>query len=156
MPKITGFLHAENDASHIERALESLKVCDELIVIDEGSKDETEKLARSFGATVKKAISGVSTGAYVMDGRHDWVLVLRPNEELNEELIETLENWKQADHEESGFAFEVAERKGEDGWCKHVAEMRLVNRKKINWVGELPPNNTMALKLPGDILRYPE
>ncbi len=156
MPKITALLHAANDADKIERALESLKVCDEILVIDECSSDETSKRAKSYGAVVKKAITGVTTGAYAMDGRNDWILVLRPNEELNERLIQSIDDWKQADHEEPGFAFEVAEKRGENGWCKHVAEMRLVNRKKINWVGELPPNNTMAMKLPGDILRYPE
>lgn len=157
MPKITGFLHTENNEKEIARALESLKVCDEIIVIDESSTDQTVDVAKRHGATVKKALAGVTTGAYVMDGRYDWVLVLRPNEELNEKLIESLEGWKQGKHEEEpGFAFEVTEKRGDDGWCKHVAEMRLVNRRKINWIGELPPNNTMASKLPGDILRYPE
>ncbi len=154
MPKITAIVRVDCPAPHLQRTLESLKVCDEIILIDACDHD-TEDVSKSFSVTVKKAIPGVTPGAYIMDSRNDWILVLRPNEELNPQLVESLDAWKQADHEESGFAFEVCEKKGES-WCKHVAEMRLVNRRKINWVGDLPPNNTMALKLPGDILRYPE
>lgn len=145
----------ESDAPHLERTLKSLKLCDEIIVVDGCNPDEDKK-TRLFGVVVKKAIPGVTLGAYIVDSRNDWILVLRPNEELDERLVESLKAWKAGDHEESGFAFEVSEKTADDGWCKHLAEMRLVNRRKINWVGELPPNNTMAPKLPGDILRYPE
>lgn len=144
-----------SDAPHLKRTLKSLKLCDEIIVVD-GCDPDQDKKTRLFGVVVKKAIPGVTLGAYIVDSRNDWILVLRPNEELDERLVESLKAWKSGDHEESGFAFEISEKTGDDGWCKHLAEMRLVNRRKINWVDELPPNNTMAPKLPGDILRYPE
>lgn len=156
MPKITALVHASGDTTFLPKTLESLKPCDELIVIDASGAGETERVARDFGATVKKAIPGVTPGAYIMDGRNDWILVLQQNEELDNKLMESLQNWKEGEHEEPGFAFEVCEKRGDDSWCKHVAEMRLVNRRKINWTGDLPPNNTMAAKLPGDILRYPK
>jgi glycosyltransferase involved in cell wall biosynthesis len=156
MPKITALVHAQNHPGSLERTLGSLRLCDELIVVvDSSDDDELEKTARGLGATVRKAISGVTPGAYAMDSRNDWILVLQPNEELDETLRQNLSDWQQADHEESGYAFQVCEVTG-DKRCNHLAEMRLVNKKKINWVGDLPPNNTMAPKLPGDILRYPE
>ena len=155
MPKITGLIHAEKGSGSLERALNSLRLCDETIVVVDSDDHELEKTARDFGATVRKAITGVTPGAYAMDSRNDWILVLQPNEELDDTLSRNLKDWQQADHEDSGFAFQVAEITGEKR-CNHLAEMRLVNKNKINWVGELPPNNTMAPKLPGDILRYPE
>jgi hypothetical protein len=155
MPKITALVHALDHSGSLERALDSLRVCDETIVIVDSDDDELEKMARDFGATVRKAISGVTPGAYAMDSRNDWILVLQPNEQLDETLCQSLKDWQQGDHEDSGFAFQVCEING-DKACNHLPEMRLVNKKKINWVGDLPPNNTMAPKLPGDILRYPE
>jgi hypothetical protein len=156
MPKITGLVHAERHSGSLERTLNSLRICDEtIVVVDASDDDELEKTARSSGAVVRKAITGVTPGAYAMDSSNDWILVLQPNEELDEILSQSLKDWQQADHEDSGFAFQVCEITGEKR-CNHLAEMRLVNKHKINWVGDLPPNNTMAPKLPGDILRYPE
>jgi hypothetical protein len=155
VPKITGLVHAEKRSGSLERTLQSLRLCDETIVIVDSDNDELEKTARDFGATVRKAITGVTPGAFAMDSRNDWVLVLQPNEELDDTLCQNLKDWQQADHEDSGFAFQVCEVSA-DKRCNHLAEMRLVNKNKINWVGDLPPNNTMAPKLPGDILRYPE
>jgi len=155
MPKITGLVHAENRSGSLERTLNSLRICDETIVVVDSSDDELEKTARDFGAIVRKAIPGVTPAAYAMDSDNDWILVLQPNEELDDTLSQNLKDWQQADHEDSGFAFQVCEVTP-DKRCNHLAEMSLVNKRKINWVGDLPPNNTMAPKLPGDILRYPE
>ena len=54
------------------------------------SEDETEKVAREHGATFKTAIPGVTSGAYAMDAAHEWILCLRCNEALSDELEATL------------------------------------------------------------------
>src|SRR5215472_1658187 len=78
MPKFTALLHTHNDALRLGRALQSLRPCDEVLIIDEGSEDDTAKVAREYGATLKTAIPGVSPGAYAMDAQHEWILCLRP------------------------------------------------------------------------------
>src|SRR5205085_4134357 len=97
MPKISAILHTSNDAQRIGRALESLRPCDEVVVIDHDSTDGTAEVARKQGATVRTRIAGVQPGAYVHDLSHDWVLSLQPNEALSESLEASLLEWKQGE-----------------------------------------------------------
>ena len=53
---------------------------DEVLVIDHGSTDGTQKAAEEHGAAVKAAIPGVDRGAYVLDLKNDWVFCLCANE----------------------------------------------------------------------------
>ena len=57
MPPIAAILHTSNDARTLGRALESLRSCDELLVMDHGSSDDTRKIAREYGARVEPASS---------------------------------------------------------------------------------------------------
>src|SRR5207302_10654488 len=84
MLRISALLHAKNDAQRIGRALDSLRPCDEILVIDHDSADETVKIARDHGATVKKACQGVQAGNYAMDARQDCILCLLPCESLSD------------------------------------------------------------------------
>ncbi len=101
MPRISALLHTHNDALRLGRALESLRPCDEVLVIDDNSEDDTTQVARQYGAIVKSAISGVTFGAYAMDTTHAWVLCLHPNETLSEGLEASLFEWKNT--ESSGW-----------------------------------------------------
>jgi len=75
MPRISALLHAHNDALRLGRALDSLRPCDEVLVIDDCSEDDTAKVAHQHGANLKSAIPGVTFGVYAMDAAHDWVAV---------------------------------------------------------------------------------
>lgn len=155
--KITALIHACNSERSLGRALDSLRPCDEVIVVDHGSKDETVKIAREHGARVISAVPGVDRGAYAQDAHNLWVLCLLPQEALAEELEASLFEWSEAEHEDGqlGFNVTIREQNGA-GWKSLAAEMRLANRKQINWTGELPPENPNAPALAGHILRIPE
>lgn len=153
MPKISALVHASNDAPRLGRALDSLRVCDEILLIDHHSDDETAKVARDHGAKVQKAVIGVEEGAYAIDTRHDWILCILPTESLSEALEAGLHEWKENDHEETGFAFNVREE-SDAGWKGLGPQMRLVNRTRINWTGALPPNQPEAPRVNGDLLRF--
>ena len=43
MPKISALLHTHNDALRLGRVLDSLRPCDEVLVIDEDSEDDTAR-----------------------------------------------------------------------------------------------------------------
>ncbi len=149
MPKITALLHANNsDAPCLGQALDSLRVCDQLLVINHGS-EAIEKLAKEHGATSKTAITGVSPGAYLVDASYDWILCLRPSEALSASLQAALERWKQEDHDNECAVSIVLAQNG------HAAapETRLVNRRKINWTEELPPNDFHSSQLAGELVR---
>jgi glycosyltransferase involved in cell wall biosynthesis len=155
MPKITALLHTHNDGLRIGRALDSLRPCDELLVIDDNSEDDTTRVAHENGASVKGAIPGVARGAYAMDASHDWILCLLPTEALSEELEASLLEWKQQDHAETVACCKVSVREQNgSGWNKLEPEVRLVNRKLLNWVGDLPASQQCDITLSGDLLRF--
>ena len=154
--KITALLHTCNDGLQLGRALDSLRPCDEVLVVDHGSADETVKVAREHGARIVQGVAGVDHGAYAHDAQNEWVLCLLPSESLAEELETSLLEWREQEHADnvSGFNMGVREQNGE-GWKFLPAEMRLVNRKQLNWVGDLPPSDANAPSLKGHILRIP-
>jgi glycosyltransferase involved in cell wall biosynthesis len=155
MPKITALLHTHNDALHLGRVLDSLRSCDEVLVIDDESDDDTEKIAREHGANLKKAIPGVSPGAYAMDAVHEWILCLRPNESLSQDLEAALLEWKDREIDASTACFGVPiQRENGAGWETLPPEVRLVNRKLMNWVGEMPPDQACGAVLNGHLLSF--
>jgi glycosyltransferase involved in cell wall biosynthesis len=154
MPKITALIHCANDELRIGRALDSLRACDEVLVIDHGSTDNTEKVVRDHGAIYKKGIPGVDHGTYAVDSKNDWILCLCANESLSEELEASLFEWKSNEHEEPvGFNVRVREE-NEGGWTVRGPETRLVNKCKINWTGDLPPNATVNDEVKGYISKF--
>jgi glycosyltransferase involved in cell wall biosynthesis len=157
MPKITALLHVCDDERRLGRALDSLRPCDEEIVLDHGSHDESIKVAREHGARIIKAVQGVSKGAYAQDAHHDWILCLLPSESLAEDLEASLLEWKQSDPAKDGLGYnmQVREQNGM-GWKTLTPEMRLVNRKQLNWLEDLPPETPGAPVMAGNILRTPE
>ena len=50
--KISAFIVTLNEASHIQKAVDSLSFVDEIIVVDSGSTDNTVELAKAAGAQV--------------------------------------------------------------------------------------------------------
>ena len=155
MPKITALLHTHNDALRLGRALDSLRPCDEVLVIDDNSEDDTARIAHENGAHVKSAIPGVTQGAYAMDAGNDWVLCILPNEALSEELEASLTEWKAQEQTEDLTCCKVHIREqNETGWHSLEPEVRLINRKIMNWVGELPPAQHCDITLTGDLLRF--
>jgi glycosyltransferase involved in cell wall biosynthesis len=152
--KISALIHTSNDALHLGRALDSLRPCDEVVVVDHGSTDDTVKVAREHGARIVQGVNGVDHGAYAQDASNDWLLCLSPLESLAEELEASLFEWREEEHANNvmGFNVGIREQNGE-GWNFLQPEMRLANRKQINWTGDLPPANPNAPSLQGHILR---
>jgi glycosyltransferase involved in cell wall biosynthesis len=155
MPKITALLHTHNDALYLGRALDSLRPCDEVLVIDDCSEDDTPRVAREHGATLKKAIPGVSFAA---DAAHDWILCLRPDETLSDDLEASLFDWKKEYPavNTAGYQVSIREQNGDGEWQNCQPQTRLINRKLVNWIGEMPPDEPGETKLSGDLLRLPQ
>ncbi|HEY1939607.1 MAG TPA: glycosyltransferase [Candidatus Angelobacter sp.] len=155
--KISALIHTCNHARSLGRALDSLRPCDEVLVVDHGSTDETVKIAKEHGAKVVNGVPGVDRGAYARDTRNKWILCLLPQEALAEDLEASLLEWVEAEQDENqmGFNMAIREQNGA-GWKSLEPEMRLANSKQINWTGDLPPDNPNAPALAGHVLRIPE
>ncbi len=155
MPKFTALLCTHNDALRLGRALPSLRLCDEVLVIDDGSEDDTAKIAREYGANLKMAIPGVSPGAYAMDAQHEWIFCLRPNQSLSDDLEAALFEWKEQDTSEAVVCYRVPIREQNgSGWRECPPEGRLINRKRVNWIGEMPPSPGDCGLIHGDLLSF--
>jgi len=158
MPKITAIVHAHDDALRIGRALDSLRACDEVVVVDHSSADDTIKVARKHGAVVKKGLPGVEPGAYVIDARHDWIFCLHPDEALNEPLEASLLEFQERSEEEvAATCYNVALREETgSGWRNLAPETRLANRTSVNWTTKCPPQMPQAPTLAGEVMRFRE
>jgi glycosyltransferase involved in cell wall biosynthesis len=173
MVSITALLHTRNDALRLGRALETLYACDEIVVVDHGSRDATVRIAREYGSRVVDARPGASPEDYLRTlGRgfeslpwasssasKGWILCLDPRESLTEKLAATLFEWKSdALHRHTPVvpAFSVYLREETaDGWMTQAApQTRLVPQDWNLWNDALPVNQASAVPLEGELLRF--
>jgi glycosyltransferase involved in cell wall biosynthesis len=153
MPAITAILHTQNDALRIARAVESLRSCDEVLVIDHGSSDETCAVARRFGAHVIASQTKLRDAQlFLIEARHDWILCLLPTESVSEGLEASLLEWKLASHAaQTAFGVSILEETPQ-GWHCVPPETRLVNRADTAWDGWKPPTEDSPIILNSHLL----
>ena len=87
---ISAILISLNEEKNIARCLESVSFCNEIIVIDGGSSDETIEIAKSFGAKVEVRTQWQGFGAQksiaLSRASGDWVLSIDADEVVSPEL----------------------------------------------------------------------
>jgi hypothetical protein len=156
MRKFSTLIHLKDDSHHMDRTLDSLKISDELLVVDHVATEETRDLLRRHGANVLEAIDGVHDGAYATNAINDWVLLVNPSESPDGELRAALERWQkddsQKDDEVAGYTVAVGLHPSSTENNNH-RELRFVNRTRINWMEELPNTASNVLSFPGSLLR---
>jgi glycosyltransferase involved in cell wall biosynthesis len=156
MPFITAMIHTDNDALRLGRALEMLYPCDEIIVVDHGSRDQTVRLAREYGARVVRAKAGALPTHYLSPAYSGWIFCLDPRESLTEGLAASLFEWKSEalGAGVSGFSVFLREETPE-GWIENpTAQMRLVPAAWKRWKESFPSNDPAAVALEGQLLRF--
>jgi len=93
---VTVIIPVRNEAHNLPRCMEALKEVGEVYVIDSGSTDDTEAIARSYGAKVvqfhyrggwpKKRQWAMDT----LSLAYDWILLLDADEVLTPELFDEI------------------------------------------------------------------
>jgi glycosyltransferase involved in cell wall biosynthesis len=94
-PPVTAMVFTLDEEQNLPRCLESLRWCDDVIVIDSFSKDRTEEICRAAGVRFyQHAFEGFgSQRNWAVDHtspRHDWILVLDADERVPDELVEEM------------------------------------------------------------------
>src|SRR5579859_1643082 len=155
MASITALLFTQNDALRLGRALETLYACDEILIVDHGSRDATVRVAREYGAKVVDARPGPSPGDYVRScvaasASSEWILCLDPRESVTEKLAASLFEWKsESIRGEASVApaFSVFLREETaEGWVEvPAAQTRLVPLLWNSWKGTLPVQEPAAI-----------
>lgn len=155
-----------NEARKLRRALTSLQpVVDEIIVIDSGSTDATETIAREFtnrfivnpwpGYAAQKNFAAAQAS-------HDWILSLDADECLSEPLQQAIQALKPTKPQAAAFQFpRLTFYLGR--WIKHAGwypdyKIRLYDRRRASWHGQYVHESIKAEgqveNLSGDLLHY--
>ena len=87
---LSALVSSRNEAALLPQCLDSIAFCDEIIVIDIDSSDETARVATEHGARVVAhpfvPIAEAARVTVAPQARHDWLLVVDPDEEVPPEL----------------------------------------------------------------------
>lgn len=165
--KITGVIITFNEERNIERCLNSLKkVCDEIIVLDSFSTDQTEIICRKHKVKfVQNAFDGhiQQKNRAMQLAETDWVLSLDADEALTEELSESILSVKQNPCGEAYAFNRLTNYCGH--WVKHCGwypdtKTRLVKKERAHWTGVNPHDRLERIDqgkvewLKGDLLHY--
>lgn len=163
---ISVFIVCQNEEKNIRRCLESVKWCDEIVVVDSGSTDGTLSICAAFGATIHQR----SWPGYVEQKRFglgccskDWVLNLDADEELSEELqTEIRARLATDDGSINGYQINrVVHFLGKwwrnGGWYPEY-RLRLCRRSATTWGGEDPHEKALVegtvKRLTGELYHY--
>jgi glycosyltransferase involved in cell wall biosynthesis len=141
--KISATIITFNEERNIARVTESLRCCDEILVLDSGSNDRTVEIAKKLGARVVEASwHGYAAQKNIAAelASHDWILSLDADESLSEALEAELWQIKKTGPKFDGYTMpRLAQYLGR--WILHSGwypdrKVRLFDRRKAHWVGE--------------------
>ncbi len=134
-----------DEEKNLPRALESVAWCDEVVVLDGGSRDRTRELAAASGARVETSTPWPGfveqRNRAVAAARHDWVLAIDADERVTPELRDEIRGRAAAGFEHAGYriprlAFYLGHWiRGTDWWPD--PQLRLFDRRRGRWQGSL-------------------
>jgi hypothetical protein len=154
MREITALVHTQDDALRIGRCLETLYPCDEILIVDHGSKDRTVRVAQEYGARIMRAPTG-SPEVTPRVASSSWILCIDARESLSESLAASLYEWKmESSPLQRVFSMFLREETAE-GWIENTTpQTRLVPAVWDRWHGFFPTDDASACALEGDLLRF--
>lgn len=143
MPPLSAVLITRNEETRLPGALDSVAFCDETLVVDCGSSDETCALAERAGARV---IVNAPWPGFVAQrnlaverARHDWVLCLDADERVTPALRDEIEAARACGFGHSGYraprvAFYLGRWVRATDWYPDL-QLRLFDRRLGRWQG---------------------
>jgi glycosyltransferase involved in cell wall biosynthesis len=106
MEKISVAIITKDEGRNIRECLESVKWADEIVVVDNGSRDGTLEVCREYGAEVYqeewKGYAGQKNSA-IDKTRNDWVMSLDADERVGPELRREIETIFRGDPSIDGY-----------------------------------------------------
>src|SRR5271165_2608611 len=99
MNRLSVCIIAQNEQENLPRVLSSVQgIADEIILVDGGSTDRTQEIARENGARVffRAFTNHADQKNYAASlASQNWIFLLDADEELSEELKESVRRWKE-------------------------------------------------------------
>ncbi len=167
---ISAIILTKNEAKNISRAIESVNFCDEVIVIDDFSEDETVEFAKKSGAKVyEKRLNGdfaKQRNAAMSKAQGDWLLFVDADERISDDLEEEIKKVAIKNKLEYGvyyikrrdFWWGRELKYGETSSIRHKGLIRLVRPQTGSWKGrahEVFKTNLPVGSLTNFINHYP-
>lgn len=163
--QITGIVTTLNEQNNIVECIRSLqRVCDEVVVTDSFSKDDTVKLAQAAGAKVylhEYIGDGLQKNLAMPYAKNRWVLSIDADERLSDELVEAIQKIDFDKTPYDGFALRRRNYVGKR-WikcCRWYPDylVRLFRKDKLQFAelkqhAYVPTTNTCQLK--ADLIHY--
>src|SRR3954469_2483712 len=156
--KITATIITRDEERNIARAIESLRCCDEILIVDSGSTDRTVELAKNLGVRVIEAgwrgYAGQKNWA-AEQAAHEWVLSLDADEALSEALEAEIWSLKKSGPQFDAYTMpRLARYLGR--WIYHAGwypdrKIRLYDRRKATWVGDFVHESVRSRGKVGDL-----
>ena len=145
MNRLSVCLVAQNEQQNLPRCLRSVRdLADEIILVDGGSTDSTQQIAREFGAKVftRPFTNHADQKNHAASlASQDWIFLLDADEELSDQLKESVRQWKTREPE---FAvYEMARLTWYLGaWIRHSRwypdwQRRIYRRDKASFSGAI-------------------
>jgi glycosyltransferase involved in cell wall biosynthesis len=141
--KISATIITLNEERNIPRAIESLRCCDEIVVLDSGSTDRTVEVASKLGARVVeegwRGYAGQKNAA-ADQASNDWILSIDADEALSESLDGEVWRLKKEGPQYDAYTMpRLAQYLGR--WILHCGwypdrKIRLYDRRKARWAGD--------------------
>lgn len=146
--KITATIITLNEERNIARAIESLRCCSEILVVDSGSADRTMELAEKHGARVVESPwpGYAAQKNYAADqASNDWILSIDADEVVSEALDGEIWQLKRNGATYDAYTMpRLAQYLGR--WILHSGwypdrKIRLYDRRKAKWTGKFVHEN---------------
>ena len=165
MMKISTTIITFNEEQNLPRAIESLRCCDEILIVDSGSTDRTVEIAEKFGARVIEANWRGYAGQknYASEqATHDWILSIDAVEALSEDLEGEIWHLKKNGPDCDAYTVpRLAQYLGRwilySGWYPD-RKVRLFDRGKARWFGDYVHESVISTgkvgELEGNLLHY--
>ena len=157
-----------NEADRLGDCLASLAFCDEVVVVDSFSTDDTVAIARAHGARVlQRAFEGYRSQKHfaVEQAAHDWVLCLDADERVDDTLRASIQAERALGFEHAaGYRFARLSnyfgRFLRHGNAYPDRVLRLFDRRRGGWRGTREIHEAASVDGPvqtlaGDLIHYP-
>lgn len=164
---ISAVVLTKNEEKNIKDCLESLKWCEEILIVDNHSEDKTVEIAEKMGAKVLTSELNndfSSIRNFALDKvKGEWVLFIDADERVSNNLISEILNIKEkALNEFDGFYIKRIDfmwgRELKHGETRDTRLLRLARRNKGEWKGKVHEEwkvNGKIGELKNPIFHYP-
>ena len=164
--KISAFIVCCNEERNIRRCLESIKWCDEIVIIDSGSTDNTLQICREYTSQIfhREWMGYVKQKSYGLENcSSEWILNIDADEEVTPTLRDDiLEALKSNSNNVNGYmisrvVFHLGKWWRKGGWYPEY-RLRVCRKANTTWGGTDPHEKAVVegqtARLNGELLHY--